>query len=220
MKYLKIFTDFLDVTASLSDGALGRLFRAMLRYAREGAAPELKGKEAVAWVVARQHIDREAEAYENTVEARREAGRRSGQARKQKEQAATTTNKTNKTNQDKDKDKEKDNDKDKDKDKDSLSSGGGAAPGEREKKPTLEEVMAFSQREGIETDVSYFYNYYEANGWRMGRNPMRDWKAALRAWAKKTPSQPAGQPRKTSYMDEFKGALEILSREEAQETWI
>jgi hypothetical protein len=114
MKYLKIFTDFLDVTASLSDGALGRLFRAMLRYAREGAATELKGKEAVAWVVARQHIDREAEAYENMVEARREAGRRSGQARKQKEQAATTTNKTN---QDKDKDKEKDNDKDKDKDK-------------------------------------------------------------------------------------------------------
>lgn len=37
MKYLKVFTDFLDVTEPLTDGAMGRLFRAMLRYARDGA---------------------------------------------------------------------------------------------------------------------------------------------------------------------------------------
>ncbi len=34
MKYLKIFTDFIEVVEPLSDGALGRLFRTMLRTAR------------------------------------------------------------------------------------------------------------------------------------------------------------------------------------------
>ena len=53
MKYLKIFTDFLEVTAELGDEAMGRLFRAMLLYARDGAVPELRGKAAVAWTVAR-----------------------------------------------------------------------------------------------------------------------------------------------------------------------
>ena len=56
MKYLKIFTDFLEVTESLSDGALGRLFRSMLRYARDGAEPALKGWEKVLWALARQQI--------------------------------------------------------------------------------------------------------------------------------------------------------------------
>ena len=34
------------------------------------------------------------------------------------------------------------------------------------------------------------YNYYEANGWRVGKNPMKDWKAAARNWMKNNYSQP------------------------------
>ena len=112
-------------------------------------------------------------------------------------------------------DKEKEKDKDKDKDNDSLSLGGAGAPGEREKRPTLSEVMEFSQREGIQADVEYFYNYYEANGWHMGKQPIRDWKAALKAWARKAPSMaPAKEP---SVSDNFKKAMEILRMKEAKQ---
>ena len=45
MKYLKIFTDFIEVVEPLGDGAAGRLFKAMLRYAQGGTVPALKGKE-------------------------------------------------------------------------------------------------------------------------------------------------------------------------------
>ena len=31
-------------------------------------------------------------------------------------------------------------------------------------------------------DPEYFYHYYQSNGWRVGKNPMRDWKAAVCAW--------------------------------------
>ena len=30
--------------------------------------------------------------------------------------------------------------------------------------------------------AEYFYNYYESNGWMVGRNKMKDWKAAVRKW--------------------------------------
>ena len=204
MKYLKIFTDFLEVTASLGDGALGRLFRAMLRYALDGTELPLKGREGVLWTVARQQIDREKEAYEDMVEARREAGRRGADARWQK------MARHGKNSQDKDKEKEKD--KDKEEDKDSLSAGG--APGaERENHPTLEEVMAFSQEAGLQVDVQYFFHYYEANGWHIGKQPIRSWKAALRAWAKKAPPAPAPA---LSDKEVFRQAIELHRLKEAK----
>ena len=109
MKYLKIFTDFLDVTTELGDGAMGRLFRAMLRYARDGAVPEMKGKAAVAWAVARQHMDREAEAYEAKVSGME----RARSAKKQIETKQRSMPESLISREDKDKDKEKDKDKDK-----------------------------------------------------------------------------------------------------------
>lgn len=36
--------------------------------------------------------------------------------------------------------------------------------------------------EKINTEAAKFFNYYEANGWKQGRNPMKDWKASARNW--------------------------------------
>lgn len=36
--------------------------------------------------------------------------------------------------------------------------------------------------EKINTESAKFFNYYEANGWKQGRNPMKDWKASARNW--------------------------------------
>ena len=214
MKYLKVFTDFLEVAEGLSDGALARLFRAMLRYALDGTEPQMKSSERALWTVARQNIDRETAAYESKVEARREAGRKSGKVRReQSEQKGTNLNKTNQ-----DKDKEKEKDKDNDKDNDSLSSTEPRLTAEeREKKPSLEEVMSFSQEAGLNVDVQYFYNYYEANGWYIGKRPIRDWKAALKAWARNAPLPRPAPAGKKSYLDNFREAMELVSLEEAKE---
>lgn len=49
-------------------------------------------------------------------------------------------------------------------------------------RPTLLEIAAFSQSQKLNIDPQRFFNYYEANGWKVGRNPMKDWKAAARNW--------------------------------------
>jgi len=50
-------------------------------------------------------------------------------------------------------------------------------------KPTEEEAMKHGESMGMPaSEGSKFHAYYEANGWRVGRNPMKDWKAALRTW--------------------------------------
>jgi hypothetical protein len=53
------------------------------------------------------------------------------------------------------------------------------------KKPTLDEVALYclDRKNGI--IASEFWDHYEANGWRVGKTPMKDWKAAVRTWEQK-----------------------------------
>ena len=65
------------------------------------------------------------------------------------------------------------------------------------KKPTLEEVRAYCQERGNSVNPEKWYDHYTSNGWKVGKNPMKDWKAAVRTWersgyndAKKTETYP------------------------------
>ena len=52
-------------------------------------------------------------------------------------------------------------------------------------KPTVDEVSAYVREKGYTFDPSQFIAYYDANGWKVGRNPMKDWKAACVTWQKR-----------------------------------
>lgn len=50
--------------------------------------------------------------------------------------------------------------------------------------PTVEEVSAYCRERGNNIDPQRFVDYYTSNGWMVGRNKMKDWKAAVRTWEK------------------------------------
>jgi hypothetical protein len=57
----------------------------------------------------------------------------------------------------------------------------------RFQKPTLSESMEIFELAGSSRDEGEkFWNYYESNGWKAGRNKMKDWKAAARNWIKRS----------------------------------
>ena len=57
----------------------------------------------------------------------------------------------------------------------------------RFQKPTLSESMEIFELAGSSRDEGEkFWNYYESNGWKAGRNQMKDWKAAARNWIKRS----------------------------------
>lgn len=57
-------------------------------------------------------------------------------------------------------------------------------------KPEVEEVKAYCDERKNTIDPQHFIDYYEANGWKVGKNPMKDWKACIRTWEKRnTPRQ-------------------------------
>lgn len=50
--------------------------------------------------------------------------------------------------------------------------------------PTLEEVKAYCLERNNNVDAERFIDYYTSNGWFVGKNKMKDWKAAVRTWEK------------------------------------
>jgi len=51
-------------------------------------------------------------------------------------------------------------------------------------KPELADVEMYCRERGNSVDPSSFVDFYESNGWKVGRNQMKDWKAAVRTWEK------------------------------------
>lgn len=50
--------------------------------------------------------------------------------------------------------------------------------------PTVQEVAAYCEERGNGISAERFIDHYSANGWKVGKNSMKDWKAAVRNWEK------------------------------------
>lgn len=55
--------------------------------------------------------------------------------------------------------------------------------------PTLEEVTDYCTERGNNVDAERFINFYSSKGWMVGKNKMKDWKAAVRSWENKEPKK-------------------------------
>lgn len=68
--------------------------------------------------------------------------------------------------------------------------------------PSVEEVSQYCIENKIDVDPDKFFNFYEAKGWYVGKNKMKNWKAAIRTWERndarryepKQPSLYSGNP--------------------------
>ena len=49
-------------------------------------------------------------------------------------------------------------------------------------KPEKAEVWMYIEENSYNVDVEKWFSHYEANGWKIGKNPMKDWRAAVRTW--------------------------------------
>ena len=51
--------------------------------------------------------------------------------------------------------------------------------------PTVDDVRAYCAENGYGVDPERFVDFYKSNGWMVGKNHMKDWKAAVRSWERK-----------------------------------
>jgi len=64
-------------------------------------------------------------------------------------------------------------------------------------KPSIQEIKDYCREHGYNVDPLAFLAFYESNGWKVGRNPMKNWRAACTTWHKRNAGTPASGPRPT-----------------------
>lgn len=64
--------------------------------------------------------------------------------------------------------------------------------------PTVEEVKAYCLERGNCVDPQRFVDYYSSNGWMVGKNKMKDWKAAVRTWEQREKPQAQGKAKSSN----------------------
>lgn len=178
----------------------GQLFEAILDYGEYGAIPEVDGAVGVAWDFIQQRLDRDTGRYDEKVEqtkyavAVREAKKKGIQlppyekwrllSDEERERllsddnerypnsttiSISTSNSTTISNSK----NNKENMADKPPNRHSFSP------------PCVDDVREYCREKGYNVDPERFVDYYTSNGWKVGRNPMKDWKAAVRSWNRK-----------------------------------
>lgn len=178
-EYFCAYHSYIKQCKGLSDGELGRLFRALLEYSASGKVPELNGRESVAFDFMSANIDRDAESYKDTCNRNRE----NISKRYERIRANTTVYETY---QEKEEEKEELLKKD--------ISNEISKKSTRQKKfvpPTVEEVASYCLDRKNKVDAAYFVDHYTSNGWKVGKQNMKDWKAAVRTWERNGYNQPS-----------------------------
>lgn len=113
-------------------------------------------------------------------------------------------------------DLDKDLEEEKNKEKDKRINICAAALTQKSKsfvKPTLEELKTYStEKQYTDFDAERFYDFYESKGWFVGKNKMKDWKAAARNWQRN--NKPMGKKKAIDTVNEL---MEKYRKEEEDE---
>lgn len=176
-----MYTEYLRHVKKLSMEQRGALFTAILCYTAGESVPELDPATDMIFGVIQERIDRDTALYLEKVEKRREAGKLGGRPKANASDENQT--KAKKANGFSEKQNNPDNDNVLDNvpviKKESKEKSSRFSP------PTRQEVLEYCKEKRIESfDVERFVDYYTSNGWMVGKNRMKDWKATVRNWAR------------------------------------
>lgn len=189
LEYIPFYYSYRKKLEKLSDQEIGRLVRALLEYGETGETEELAGRESIAFDFIADDINRAKAAYEERC-AKNQRNIEKRYARQDDTNVydgiRTNTN-VYETYQTKDKPKTKT--KDKTKDNSLPPNGVSDTRAKRFTPPTLDDVSAYIRERGSNVDAQRFLDFYTAKGWMVGKNRMKDWKAAVRTWEKRDSEQ-------------------------------
>jgi hypothetical protein len=110
--YVKAFFDWIEQTEALEDDERGRLFVAILEYARSGIAPDLAGRESILFPVFKSQVDRDLENSTAYAENGKKGGKTKNLSQTEPKLTKPNQSEPKRPNKEKEEDKEKDNDKD------------------------------------------------------------------------------------------------------------
>jgi len=169
------YRSFYEAVKDLPAEQFKACVKAIMEYGLDGTVPETCGIEKTVYLMAKPQIDVNNKRYLNGTKG----GRPTTKKEPSNNQSITESYPCDNRPVTKAEPNVNVNDNVNDKKKDTKVS--------KEKSfqpPTVENVREYCQEGGYKVDAECFVNFYESKGWMVGKNRMKDWKAAIRNWAR------------------------------------
>ena len=180
-----VFSDWQTLFQNLSDEQAGQLIKAMCFYNKGEEYTPSDPTVTAMFSMVKEGMDNNRDHYDKVCQRRAEAGKKGadkrwkdGKSHDENSKCHSEDGKTCKS------------------ESVTLTESESVIPPTEESKsrtrkrfrpPTVEEVEAYCFERNNKVDAERFVDYYTANGWKVGKNPMKDWKAAVRNWERKDP---------------------------------
>ncbi len=166
----------------MSNEQAGELIKAIYAYQKDPDAVPEDPALAFVFELIKQQLDADSQRYKEACAARSEAGKKGGRPKanaSDKKQMVSAESKKSKCFSEKAKKADNDNEYDNDLKKENTIDG---VKEKRFAPPTLEDVSEYCREGYTNVDAERFIDFYTSNGWMVGKNRMKDWKAAVRNW--------------------------------------
>ena len=83
-------------------------------------------------------------------------------------------------------------------------------------KPTIDEIQDYCIERNNNVDAQHFYDYYESNGWKVGKNSMKNWQATVRTWEKNSYTNTTKQTKKTNTEQTLDAIYKVMNESEVE----
>lgn len=180
--YAALPYDYLEEMEALNDAEFGRLTRALLAYSMTGEQIALCGNERFYAKRVMSQEDRFKASYEEVSVVRSEAGKAGAAARWQNGKRIFANGKNSKAISANGKNGYTETKTDTNTDTLPSNDGKSDTRAARFTPPSADDVFAYVKAQGYHVNAERFVAFYEQKGWMVGKNHMKDWKAAVRSW--------------------------------------
>lgn len=164
------YRSFYDALKNIPPDERLKVYDAIMEYGMYDHDPDLDGVALAIFLLAKPQIDANNKRYENGCKAKKKRTVSETEANTKQESSECEA-------------KEKEKEKVKDNNKIFIP-------------PSVDDVRAYCTERGNNVDPQSFVDFYESKGWMIGKNKMKDWKAAVRTWERSETKTRQGETAK------------------------
>jgi hypothetical protein len=181
------YRSFFDAIKELPERNQVEVLKAICEFGFDGIEPEISGISKTVWILIKPNLQANRKKWESGCKAKTKQKVSKPKAKNKQEVSKPEAN----VYVDVDVDEDVNVDEDKDENVNvSLMVLPAEVPQKKFIKPSINDICLYVQSKEPMADKililefsEKFHSFYESNGWKVGKNPMKNWKAAISTWS-------------------------------------
>ncbi len=181
------YRSFFDAIKELPERNQVEVLKAICEFGFDGIEPEISGISKTVWILIKPNLQANRKKWESGCKAKTKQKISKPKAKKKQEVSKPEANVD--VYVDVDEDVNVDEEKDENVNV-SLMVLPAEVPQKKFIKPSINDICLYVQSKEpmadkilIQEFAEKFWNFYESNGWKVGKNPMKNWKSAISTWS-------------------------------------